>query len=121
MTERRAGALAITAALDDAGLAPADVDGMARYVWERTTEMEMARNLGVPNLRYFGSVDYGGGAGAPPVAPAAVAIEGGIAGVVGAWRAWNGGSGGRAWAGGELAEGQEAWERPRRLCGAGAA
>ena len=33
---------------------------MFRFVWENTTEMEMARILGVPNLRAFGEVDYGG-------------------------------------------------------------
>ena len=50
MTERRSGALASRAALDDAGLGVSDVDGMARYVWQPTTEMEMARILGVKNL-----------------------------------------------------------------------
>ena len=79
MTERRAGALAIRAALDEAGLAASDIEGMTRSVWERTTEMEMARLLGAGNLRYFGSVDYGGGAGAPLVAQAALAIERGVA------------------------------------------
>ncbi len=68
MTERRAGALAILGALADAGLGVADVDGMYRFVWENTTEMEMARILGVPNLRMFGEVDYGGGAGAGALA-----------------------------------------------------
>ncbi|MEE8581407.1 MAG: hypothetical protein V3T33_07445, partial [Myxococcota bacterium] len=48
MTERHAGARAILGALEDAGLAVTDVDGMYRYVWETTTEMEMARILGVP-------------------------------------------------------------------------
>ena len=115
MTERRAGALAILAALDEAGLQPADVDGMTRSVWERTTEMEMARLLGVGNLRYFGSVDYGGGAGAPLLAQAAMAIEHGVADVVVVWRARNRGSGGRPWAGQLLAEGQDQFERPHGL------
>lgn len=115
MTERRAGALAILAALQEAGLSPADVDGFTRSVWERTTEMEMARILGVPNLRYFGAVDYGGGAGAPLVAQAAMAIERGVADVVVVWRARNRGSGGRPWAGQMLAEGQDQFERPHGL------
>ena len=46
MTERRAGGLAILGALADAGLTVADVDAMFRFVWENTTEMEMARILG---------------------------------------------------------------------------
>lgn len=115
MTERRAGALAILAALEDAGLTAAEVDGMSRYVWERTTEMEMARLLGVGNLRYFGAVDYGGGAGAPVVAHAAMAIEREIADVVVVWRARNRGSGGRPWSALFDAEGQDQFERPHGL------
>ena len=115
MTERRAGALAIRAALDEAGLAPADVDGMTRSVWERTTEMEMARLLGAGNLRYFGAVDYGGGAGAPLIGQAALAIEHGVADVVVVWRARNRGSGARPWAQQLLAEGQDQFERPHGL------
>ena len=115
MTERRAGALAIRAALAEAGLSPADVDGMTRSVWERTTEMEMARLLGAGNLRYFGAVDYGGGAGAPLVGQAAMAIEHGVADVVVVWRARNRGSGARPWAQQLLAEGQDQFERPHGL------
>ena len=42
---------------------------MFRFVWENTTEMEMARILGVRNLRAFGEVDYGGGARRPDHRP----------------------------------------------------
>jgi acetyl-CoA acetyltransferase len=115
MTERRAGAQVILAALADAGLGPSDVDGFVRSVWERTTEMEMARVLGVGNLRYFGAVDYGGGAGAPMVAQAAMAVEHDVADVVVVWRARNRGSGGRPWAAQLLADGQEQLERPHGL------
>ncbi len=112
MTERRAGALAILQALDDAGLGVAHVDGMYRYVWEDTTEMEMARILGVRNLRMFGEVDYGGGAGGPTIAHAALAIENGLADVVLVWRARNRGSGGRPWVSQLHATGQDQFERP---------
>ena len=112
MTERRAGALAILGALDDAGLAVSDVDGMFRYHQENTTEMEMARNLGVGSLRAFGDVDYGGGAGPPTCAHAALAIQSGLADVVVVWRARNRGSGGRPWAAMLEARGQDQFERP---------
>src|SRR5437870_3620145 len=112
MTERHTGALAILGALEDAGLDPSDVDGICRYVWQPTTEMEMARVLGVPNLRFFGAQDYGGGAGAPTVALACMAIEQGLADVVAVWRSRNRSSGGRPWAGQMLAEGQDQFERP---------
>jgi acetyl-CoA acetyltransferase len=115
MTERRAGALAILGALADAGLRVADVDAMYRYVWEATTELEMARILGVANLRMFGEVDYGGGAGCPVVAHAALAIESGLAEVVVVWRARNRSSGGRPWASQLEARGQDQFERPYGL------
>jgi acetyl-CoA acetyltransferase len=115
MTERRAGALAILGALDDAGLSVGEVDGLLRYAWENTTEMEMARLVGVENMRVFGSVDFGGGAGPPVLAHAAMAIELGVADVVVTWRARNRSSAGRPWAGQLLAEGQDQFERPHGL------
>lgn len=115
MTERASGARAILGALAEAGLRPQDVDGMFRFSWETTTEMEMARILGIPNLRAFGSIDYGGGAGAPTVAHAAMAIELGVADVVVTWRARNRGSGGRPWMSQLRASGQDQFEWPHGL------
>ena len=112
MTERRSGALAIIGALADAGLAPRDVDAMFRYSLESTTEMEMARVLGVERLRAFGEVHYGGGAGPPTLSHAALAIESGMADVAVVWRARNRGSGGRPWAGQIDARGQDQFEWP---------
>jgi acetyl-CoA acetyltransferase len=112
MTERRAGALAILGALEDAGLGVPDVDGMFRYVQENTSEMEMARVLGIGSLRAFGAVDYGGGAGPPAVGHAAQAVQSGLADVVVVWRARNRGSGGRPWASMLAATGQDQFERP---------
>ena len=115
MTERHSGALAILGAVEDAGLTVSEIDGMTRYVWQPTTEMEMARILGVPNLRYFGEIDYGGGAGAPTIQLAAMAIELGLAEVVVTWRSRNRSSGGRPWAGQVVAEGQDQFERPHGI------
>jgi hypothetical protein len=64
--ERTIALEAITAALDDAGLSPSDVDGLVKFTMETTVEVEIARNLGVPNLRWFGEV---GTAAAPGAAP----------------------------------------------------
>jgi acetyl-CoA acetyltransferase len=66
---------------------------------ETTSEVEIARNLGIPNLRFFGEVGYGGGGGCAAVGHAAMAIETGWAHTVVCWRARNRGSGGRPWAG----------------------
>lgn len=97
MTERESGSRAILAALEDAGLSSRDVDGLFRCSWEATTEMEMARILGLDGLRVFGCQDYGGGAGPPIVAQAAMAIECGVADVVVAWRARNRNATQRPW------------------------
>jgi acetyl-CoA acetyltransferase len=70
-----------------------------RFDMESTSEVEIARNLGIPNLRYFGEVGYGGGGGCAAVGHAAMAIEAGWARTVVCWRARNRGSGGRPWAG----------------------
>jgi acetyl-CoA acetyltransferase len=97
--ERTIALEAIVAALADAGLGPRDVDGLVRFDLESPTEVEIARNLGIGNLRFFASVAYGGGAGCATVALAAMAIATGQASVVVCWRARNRGSGGRPWAG----------------------
>ncbi len=96
--ERTIALEAIKAALDDAGLAPADVDGVVKFSLENTMEVDICRNLGIPNLRFFGDVAYGGGAGCGAIGHAAMAIATGTAEVVVVWRARNRGSGGRPWA-----------------------
>src|SRR5499427_474068 len=58
-------------ALEDAGLRPSDVDGMMKWSIQVTSENAIARALGVPNLRFFGEVGYGGGGGCGVVGHAA--------------------------------------------------
>jgi acetyl-CoA acetyltransferase len=98
-SERSAAIDAIAMALHDAGLEPGEVDGLVRFDMEHTTEVEIARNFGLQNLRFFGEVGYGGGGGCASLAHAALAIEAGRADAVVCWRARNRGSGGRPWAG----------------------
>jgi acetyl-CoA acetyltransferase len=86
-------------ALEDAGLRPSDVDGMSKWSIQVTAENAIARNLGVPNLRWFGEVGYGGGGGCGVVGHAAAAIAAGMARCVLVYRSRNRGSGGRPWAG----------------------
>src|SRR6185295_1691340 len=86
-------------ALDDAGLRASDIDGMVKWSIQTTAENVIARNLGVPNLRFFGEVGYGGGGGCGTVAHAAAAIASGMARCVLIYRSRNRGSGGRPWAG----------------------
>ena len=86
-------------ALEDAGLRPSDIDGMMKWSIQPTGENVIARNLGVPNLRFFGEVGYGGGGGCGVVAHAAAGITAGMARRVLVYRSRNRGSGGRPWAG----------------------
>ncbi|GAA0985721.1 lipid-transfer protein [Acrocarpospora macrocephala] len=96
-SEWRMGSLAALEALRDAGLTPRDVDGVFRSTMEATTESAMARGLGIPDVRAFGAVDYGGGGIVPMVSHAALAVESGMAEVVLTWRARVRKSGPRPW------------------------
>ncbi|HXG41911.1 MAG TPA: lipid-transfer protein [Dehalococcoidia bacterium] len=88
-------------ALEDAGLSPADVDAIFKVETpgeEGNSELEIARNLGIPRLRSWGAAGYGGGGACAPIVLAALAIATGMASVALAIRARNRGSGGRPWA-----------------------
>jgi acetyl-CoA acetyltransferase len=112
-SERTIALEAIKAALDDAGIAPREVDGLVRFNTETTEEVEIARNLGIENLRYFGEIGYGGGAACGTIFHGAMAIATGAASVVVCWRARNRGSGGRPWAKTEYrAGGDHQWSAP---------
>jgi acetyl-CoA acetyltransferase len=95
-------------------VSPREVDGLVKFSLENTMEVEIARNLGIPNLTFFGDVAYGGGAGCGAVGHAAMAIATGVAETVVVWRARNRGSGGRPWAtrGTNRVGGEFAWFLP---------
>jgi acetyl-CoA acetyltransferase len=78
---------AISAALDDAGIAPQEVDGLVAFSMEDGREVEVARNLGLGDITFFGQVGYGGGAGCGTVGHAALAVASGQCEVAVAWRA----------------------------------
>jgi len=80
---------AVTAALDDAGLAPSDVDGMVTFTMDSSDEIDIARNVGIGDLSFFSRVHHGGGAAAGTVVHAAMAVASGVADVVVCWRAFN--------------------------------
>jgi acetyl-CoA acetyltransferase len=90
---------AISAALDDAGLEPGDVDGLSSYTLETTEEVDIARNLGLGDVTFFAQVGYGGGAGCGVVGHAALAVAAGQCEVAVAWRSRRRGSAAsRPWA-----------------------
>jgi len=78
---------AVSMALDDCGIAPGEVDGMASFTMEPNREVDVARNVGLGDITWFSQVGYGGGAGCGVVTQAAMAVATGQAEVVVAWRA----------------------------------
>jgi len=89
-SEMRLACEAIGAALEDAGLQPRDVDGIAKYSWDNNDPVLIAKNLGIPRLRFFPEVHYGGGGGpVGTVLLAAMAVATGQSDVVVAFRAMN--------------------------------
>jgi acetyl-CoA acetyltransferase len=80
---------AVLAALADAGLTTADVDGLVTFTMDTSSEIAVARELGVPELRFFSRVNYGGGAAFGTVMHAAMAVATGVADVVVCYRGFN--------------------------------
>lgn len=104
---------AILAALDDAGITPDEVDGLASYTLETTDEVEVAKNIGAGDITFFSQVGYGGGAGPGCVGQLAMAIATGQCRVGVAWRSRKRGSGGRIWADTAIQySAPAAWTRP---------
>jgi len=94
-SELRLALEAISAALDDAGLRPEDVDGMATFTMDNNPEIEVNRSLGGGDLKFFSRTHYGGGAACAPLLHAAMAIATGVCEVVVCYRAMNERSGQR--------------------------
>jgi acetyl-CoA acetyltransferase len=86
-TELSLACQAISAALDDAGIAPAEVDGLSSFAMEQNREVDVARNVGLGDVTWFAQVGYGGGAGCGVVGQAAMAVATGQCRVAVAWRA----------------------------------
>lgn len=98
-SELRLAVEAVRAALDDAGLAPADVDGMVTFTMDTSPEITVAQAAGIGELSFFSRVHYGGGAACATVQQAALAVATGLAEVVVCYRAFNERSGRRFGAG----------------------
>ena len=88
---------AVLAALDDAGIDPGEVDGLASFTMEETDEVELAKSIGAGDITFFSRTGFGGGGSCATVAHLAMAVAGGQANVGVAWRARKRGSGVRPW------------------------
>ncbi|MEV0895600.1 lipid-transfer protein [Actinoplanes sp. NPDC049802] len=100
-SELRLAVEAIRAAVDDAGLRPADVSGLVTFTMDDNSEIAVARELGIGELTFLTRIGYGGGAACAVVQQAVLAVTTGLADVVVCYRALNERSGrrfGRAYA-----------------------
>ena len=88
-SELRLAVEAITAALEDAGIDRSEVDGLCTYTMDNNPEIEVFRNIGGKELKFFSRIHYGGGAACAPVMQAAMAVATGVAEVVVCYRAMN--------------------------------
>ena len=101
---------AVSSALDDAGLNPEDVDGMVTFTMDNNPEYEVFRQIGGREMKFFGRVHYGGGAGCGAMLQAAMALASGVCKVVVIYRALNERSGFRFGSGALASEDPNSFE-----------
>ena len=77
------------AALDDAGIDPADVDGLITFTIDNSDEIGLARCLGIKDLGWATRIPGGGAASVATIYQAAAAVISGACEVVVVWRAMN--------------------------------
>lgn len=86
-TELQLACESITAALRDAGLGQADVDGIVSYTVDPVEETELVRSVGFREIGFSSRIPYGGGGSMGVLQHGAAAIASGAAEVVVAYRA----------------------------------
>ncbi len=79
----------VLAALNDAGIDPAEVDGISTFTMDNNPEVEVFRLIGGRELKFFSRVHYGGGAACGPVLHALMAVATGVCEVAVCYRAMN--------------------------------
>ena len=94
-SELRLAVEAVRAAIADAGLTPADIDGLSTISTDTNAEIDIARALGMGDLTFFSRIHYGGGAACATVQQAVLAVVTGVARNVVVYRAFNERSGSR--------------------------
>jgi acetyl-CoA acetyltransferase len=83
------------AAIRDAGLTPADIDGTVSFFEDTNEELELQRSLGIENIRWMVRSRLGGGSSCATIQIAAAAVASGAANAVLVYRAFNERSGQR--------------------------
>ena len=83
------------AAIEDAGMTPADIEGLVTFTLDSSDELLLMRTLGIPELRYWSRTPHGGAGAHTTVQHAALAVASGAAKAVLVYRAFNERSGRR--------------------------
>jgi len=83
----------VKAAIEDAGLALSDVDGMVTFTTDGSDEIAVMRGLGTQELKFFSRMPHGAGSAISLVHQAVMAIATGMCQAVVGYRALNGSSG----------------------------
>ena len=86
---------AVAAAVADAGLTPADIDGAVTFAMDVNDELAVMRCAGIPSLRFTARTRGGGGGACATVQLASAAVASGAADAVVVYRAFNERSGRR--------------------------
>ena len=94
-SELQLAAEAVRAAINDAGLEPADVDGLVTMTVDPNDELALMRSVGMEEVRWTSRTPFGGGGSSALVEHAAAAVAAGAADVVVIYRAFNERSGNR--------------------------
>jgi acetyl-CoA acetyltransferase len=94
-SELQLAAEASLAAIWDAGLTPADIDGLVTFTVDANDEMDLIRALGAPEIRWMARTPHGGAGANATVGLAAAAVASGAANSVLIYRAFNERSGRR--------------------------
>jgi acetyl-CoA acetyltransferase len=107
---------AIEAALDDAGMSRAEIDGMVTFTLDETDEIDLVRAMGLGDLTFFSRTPHGGGGSCATIQQAILAVECGAAHTVMCYRSINGRSGKRLGSANRISRsaggGKAAWYRP---------
>lgn len=86
---------AVSAALDDCGLDPSQVDGLVTFTLDTNDEVEVAQNVGLGDLKFYSRIPYGGGAAIGVIQQAVMAVATGVTDYCVVYRAFNERSGHR--------------------------
>lgn len=94
-SELQLAAEASSDAIADAGLSPADIDGMVTFTLDSSDELQLMRCLGVSDVRWWSRTPHGGVGANTTLIHAVAAVASGAAKNVLIWRAFNERSGRR--------------------------